>query len=101
LLRAWSYSRWDVYDACPRQARYKFIDKLPEAEGPALRRGKDLHEQAEQFLKGELETLPVEFGLFRAELTAFQVRCGASLEAEGEWAFNERRLVRAGGPVPG
>lgn len=42
-ITAWSYSRLSTYQKCPRQARYKFVDKLPEPEHEALVRGKTAH----------------------------------------------------------
>ena len=47
---AWSHSRWALYTECPQHAKFKFIDKLPEPQGPALARGSDIHAQIEKYL---------------------------------------------------
>jgi len=49
-IEAWSFSRWEVYAACPAKARYKFIDKLPEKRGSAVERGEAIHKAAEKYL---------------------------------------------------
>jgi hypothetical protein len=54
LLNAWSFSRWQTYDKCAAQARYKFVEKLPEEEGPALERGKEAHDTLAQYIRGDL-----------------------------------------------
>lgn len=54
LIKAWSYSRYATYATCPFQAKCKFVDKLPEEEGPALQRGKDAHDDAAAYLRGDM-----------------------------------------------
>lgn len=53
-LTAWSYSRLSTYEKCPKQAEYKYIEKLPEPESPALENGKRVHETIAQYLRGDL-----------------------------------------------
>lgn len=64
-IRQWSFSRWTLYERCPRQAKFKFLDRLPDASprSEALVRGEAIHKLAEQFVKGELKTLPQELKL--------------------------------------
>lgn len=47
-----SYSRIKDWEKCPRLAQFKHIHKIKEAENPAMLRGKELHSQAEQYIKG-------------------------------------------------
>jgi hypothetical protein len=57
LITAWSYSRLQVYNKCPRQAKYKFVDRLPEGpEGPAIVRGKLLHDASAALVAGQRPT---------------------------------------------
>ena len=50
-MGAVSYSRLSTYEKCPRQAKYKFLDKLPEPDSPHLARGSRIHTYCEDFLK--------------------------------------------------
>jgi CRISPR/Cas system-associated exonuclease Cas4 (RecB family) len=59
-IQAWSYSRLSTWEECPAKAKYKFLDKLPEPDNPAMARGSDIHKLAENYLKGELTELPVQ-----------------------------------------
>lgn len=52
-LTAWSYSRLSTYEKCALQARYKYIDKLPEPESEALEGGKEAHDIIAQYLRGD------------------------------------------------
>ena len=49
-ITAWSFSRWSCYEECPRKAKYKFIDKLPEPGSVAMDRGADIHKKLERYL---------------------------------------------------
>lgn len=67
MITAWSYSRWATYVECPRKAKYKFVDKLPEPSAPALERGSDIHAKIEKYLRdggrvpAEAKSLGVEY----------------------------------------
>lgn len=54
-IDAWSYSRLSTYESCPRRAKFLYIQKLPQADSPAMERGSRIHEQAEKYLKGTAE----------------------------------------------
>ena len=85
-ITSWSFSRWTCYEECPRKAKYKFIDKLPEPKGAALERGTMLHELAEYFLRGIKKTVPKELKLIADVLKKLKKQ-GAL--AEAEFAFNK------------
>ncbi|HUW46898.1 MAG TPA: PD-(D/E)XK nuclease family protein [Dehalococcoidia bacterium] len=85
-ITAWSFSRWTCYEGCPRKAKYKFIDKLPEPQGEALARGTMLHELAEFFLRGIKKTIPKELELISEVLKKLKKQ-GAL--AEAEFAFDK------------
>lgn len=57
-ITSWSPSRLSTYNDCPRKAKYKFVDKLPEPSGPAASRGTAIHEGLEQYVRGETAVLP-------------------------------------------
>jgi hypothetical protein len=54
LIKAWSYSRWSTYDTCPLQAKFKFIDKIPEDENAAMIRGSKAHDDLAAYLRGDI-----------------------------------------------
>lgn len=66
-VTAWSFSRWATYQKCPRKFKYQAIDRLPEAKGPALIRGQEIHDLAERYVRGELKDLPPELTNFDEE----------------------------------
>lgn len=81
-IAQWSYSRWSTYERCPRMARYKFVDRLPEGErGPALLRGETVHRLAERYVKKEIARVPAELRPVAAELRELR-RKGAKTEIE-------------------
>lgn len=65
MIKSWSYSRYAVYQECPRKFKFKFIDKLPEPPSPALERGAQTHTIAENYIKGNLPAkVPTELSKF-------------------------------------
>lgn len=85
MFTSWSYSRYKDHKECPRKAKLKHLDKVPEGErGPALIRGDDIHKKAEAFVKGKLKRLPPELNGFAAE---FKELRKAKATAEGKWAM--------------
>lgn len=56
-LTSWTPSKLDLYEQCPAKAKYKYLDKLPELESPALARGTEIHEAAEQYVTGRKRTI--------------------------------------------
>lgn len=55
-ITSWSPSRLACYQECPRKAKYKFVDKLKEPQGPAASRGEEIHATLESFVKGETKS---------------------------------------------
>lgn len=66
LIKAWSWSRLEVFEKCPYRAFLQFVEKRDEHQASdekrenALKRGQEMHEQAEAYVRGTLETLPKE-----------------------------------------
>lgn len=49
----WTPTKLDLYEGCPRKAKYKFVDKLPEPPpepGSPLERGTEIHKAAEGYI---------------------------------------------------
>lgn len=89
-ITAWSYSRWNTYEQCPRKAKYQIIDRKKVAQNAAMKRGADIHSMAEQYVKGRMPALPKELELFDDEFHQLaELYSGGELQvdAEGQWAF--------------
>lgn len=96
-LSAWSYSRLEVFEKCPLQAKLRFVDKIPEPERPlppgktehANDRGTRVHEGAEFFIKSNVELLP-ELASFEHELKALkELYKSGKVSLEGEWGITK------------
>lgn len=84
-LHQWSFSRWDCYEKCPAQAKYKFIDKIPTARGPALIRGGEIDEAATAYVESKVKKLPIELRLFADEFADLRKRKATSQQM---WALD-------------
>jgi hypothetical protein len=49
-ITAWSYSRLSTFDTCRLLAKFLYVDKLKQPETPAMKNGKVVHKQAEDYL---------------------------------------------------
>ena len=66
-ITSWSFSRYNLYKACPAAANFKFNLGLKEPGNAAMQRGTDIHKLAEDFAKGDIKKLPPELSLFKEE----------------------------------
>ena len=94
-IRTASFSRLDDYGKCPKMARFKYVDKVPELarEGEDARdRGLRLHKAEEDYLTGIIDDLPSELEVLREILeplrTKYQEQPGSVL-VEERWNFND------------
>jgi hypothetical protein len=103
-ITAWSYSRLEIFERCPWRAKLQFVDKRDteaakaanaeaQAKGEAARlRGLEVHENAEKFVRGEIDELPKELKknakLFE-ETRAIMAEAPARVVLEEDWAFNK------------
>jgi RecB family exonuclease len=91
-LTAWSPSRLKTYEACPAQAKYKFIDKLPEPASPHLDRGTMLHKACEEYVNGvrtaidpELSAIVLTLKNLRAKFKKGKAKVELSLAVNNKW----------------
>jgi RecB family exonuclease len=91
-IQAWSFSGLLDYEACPRRAKFRYIDKFKTESHPAAARGTAIHDLAEKYVKGELEDLPKELGKFVHEFHEWKqlytqklVRCEEDWGATHQW----------------
>lgn len=97
MIKAWSISRADVFNQCPRRAQLAFIDRIPEPERPPLPDGKEypndrgsrIHESAEQYVKGQRNDIIKELKTFKPELERMRALYdqGKVILEEG-WGFD-------------
>jgi CRISPR/Cas system-associated exonuclease Cas4 (RecB family) len=84
-ITQWSYSRWNTYEECPKQAYYKFVEKRKEGvESPAMVRGREIDGKATAYIRGEAKVLAPELKLLRDEFKALRK---SKATAQLEWAF--------------
>ena len=94
LLTAWSYSRLSTYEKCALQARFKYIDKVPEPPSEALERGSEAHDVLAQYLRGdrpeEDPTAPSDIPGWQHFGQLFNDLRSMSPLVEQQWGFNRR-----------
>ncbi len=91
-IKSWSFSRYSLYNQCPLKLKLSAIDKIKEPGSPALIRGRDIHDMAEKYIKGQLPKMPIELALFKKEFTMLKGRYKKRLKAivvEDNWAFTK------------
>ena len=54
-LPTWSFSALKTFEQCPYRSYLQKIKKIPEPQHPAAKRGTDIHNQAEDYVKGEIK----------------------------------------------
>jgi putative RecB family exonuclease len=91
VIKAWSPSRLVTYETCPAQAKYKYVEKLPEPPAPALDRGTRIHSEAEQFIIGDgavsadLQRVKGELKRLRAAYRKGKVKVEQALAFNDSW----------------
>ena len=86
-LTAWSFSRYKNYRGCPRQFFLGYLKKLPQVEGPALKRGQRIHTEAEHYVDGTSDEMPECHENFRPWFDG--LRDADDVRVEEEWAFTK------------
>jgi len=86
---AWSFSRLSDYEDCPFKAKLKHLDKKREPDSPAMKRGTDIHADAQRFSIGADKVLPESLKLFADEFKGLRKR-KSTLAVEQQVAFNAK-----------
>jgi len=95
-VRAWSYSALAQYETCPAQYKYARIDKLPQPEVPAFKRGNRIHKEAEDYVVGKIKEVPQSCITFEDQFKQLRdLDKEAELFVEQEWGF-DRNWGRSG-----
>jgi CRISPR/Cas system-associated exonuclease Cas4 (RecB family) len=88
LIPAWSHSTLKTYESCPYRIYISKVKKVTEDFGPAAQRGTEIHEQAEHYVKGELNELPDTLRKFKNQFEELNsLYADSKVELEGEWGF--------------
>ena len=61
MITSWSFSRYSDYQQCPAKAKYKHVLRMKEPPNDAMARGTAIHTMAEDYIKGKLNPLQVEW----------------------------------------
>lgn len=97
-IKSWSPTRLIEFEQCAYRAKLKIIDKVPEPERPlpegktehANDRGTRIHDECEQYVRGDKDDTPKEAHKFEAELKSLRKRyTEGKVELEGEWGFDK------------
>lgn len=92
-VKAWSYSAWALFDLCPLQYKLAKIDKLPQPQGPALKRGNDIHVAVAAYIVGKAEGLPQEAMQFPVMTKLIQELRAVEpdyRQVEQQWGFTQQ-----------
>lgn len=65
--RKWSFTRWQMFNACPAQYEWHYLFRKPRLPSPAMDRGIKIHKLAEDYVKGSIKRLPPELKRFANE----------------------------------
>jgi len=83
-VKSWSYSALSLYEQCPFKYKCTKIDKLPEPTSPAMKRGRDVHDDCDKWLTGQITVMPESMRHFEASFIELK---GLDPFTEQEWAF--------------
>lgn len=85
-ITSWSFSRYNVYMACPKQAYFKFIRKIKEPGSAAMDRGTAYHKLCEEYLKGRRRIVPKELKAIAPDLKELKAKKAL---AEADFTFKQ------------
>lgn len=98
MINSWSHSRIVDFEKCKFSAYLKYDQRIPEPPRPlppgktehANDRGTRIHEDAENFVRGTLSTLPYEARHFSHEFEALKKLYDLGMVSlEGEWGYDQ------------
>ena len=88
LIRAWSHSTLKTYETCPYRIYISKVKRVSEDFGPAAKRGTEIHEQAELYVKAELKEFPSTLIKFKEQFESLRsLYEETKVELEGDWGF--------------
>jgi len=103
FLAPWGWSKLDEWRKCKKQFAFHYIDKLPQPGNDAMKRGSDMHETIEAYLRGWISELPAHIYDWKDRLDELRTKNFTSEQAIGldknwlplpDW-FNKATWLRA------
>lgn len=89
MINSWSFSSLEVFEKCPHRAKLKYVDRIPEPENKYAARGTAIHDNAEAFVRGEVETFLPELNTYADELRKLrELYAKGRVVVEQEWAYD-------------
>lgn len=100
MISAGSYSRIQVFESCPKRAELAYVQRIKEPDRPPLPNGKEypndrgtrVHDQAEEYVRGQRPDLVPELLNFEDELTNLRnifSQDPSRLVMEDMWTFDD------------
>lgn len=87
-VKAWSYSSLATFEKCPLLFKYKYIDKIKDTgDSEPMIRGTKVHKLAEQYVRGDIKTLPPVLRKFDDEFKTMRKEKEATVEQS--WGFTK------------
>tara|TARA_R110001592_G_scaffold125448_4_gene335512 strand:- start:1227 stop:1982 length:756 start_codon:yes stop_codon:yes gene_type:complete len=91
LVPAWSHSALKVFETCAYKTYISKVKRVQEDYGPAAARGTDIHQQAEDYVKGTLAEMPDTLKKFQNQFKFLREEfINAAVELEGDWGFTRQ-----------
>jgi RecB family exonuclease len=88
-IPTWSYSALSTFEKCPFRSFLQKIKKIQEPQHPAAKRGTDIHDQAERYVRGEIE-FPKSLKKFTDSFENLrELFDKGQVELEGDWGFTQ------------
>jgi hypothetical protein len=89
LIPTTSFSSLSNFEQCPYHVYLSKVEKCPDVSGPAALRGSEIHDKAENFIKGDgTDDVPKELLKFEALFSDLRARYSdGQIHVEEDWAF--------------
>lgn len=90
LVKSWSFSRYTLYRQCPHKFKLSVVDRQKEPQNAAMKRGDDIHQAAENYIKARIARIPDELKKIASELKMLRAlfkRKTSRMIVEDSWAF--------------
>lgn len=88
-MSTWSLSRLGTFEKCQAQYKYRYIDQIPTPKSTSAQRGIDTHKIVEDFLLGNVPSLPDELSFYSQFLTSLKnagVHAEIKLGVDRSWS---------------
>jgi len=89
LIPTTSFSSLSNFEKCPYHVYLSKVEKCPDVSGPAALRGSEIHDKAENFIKGDgTDNVPKELLKFDSLFSDLRARYSdGDIHVEEDWAF--------------